>query len=164
MCWVGLGYAAVAAVAGALVLGRYLIERWNAAQVAASGGMYAFGDLLLGIFIVGLFMIPTFALIWVMSKSEALYTPYSQLLVGISLSAPVSLSLFWWGENHVSQNLLLVCLCRLLLSPFVLVGTGVSWLVARFTRAKKLVSSALFIEGASLAVAVGLVIHWWMKK
>jgi hypothetical protein len=157
---VGAGYAAVSAVAVAAILGRFVMER----RYAASDGMYAAGDLFLGIFIVCLFMIPTVALIWVMSKSEALYTGYSQLLVGISLSAPVSLSLFWWGNKYLSQNLLLLCLCRLLLSPFALVGTGVSRLVARFARAKKLVSYALLIEGLTLAVSVGLLIHWWGKK
>jgi hypothetical protein len=135
------------------------MERWNAAQVAAAGGMYAFGDLLLGIFIVCLFMIPTLALIWVMAKSEAVYTAYSQLLVGISLTAPVSLSLVWLGEKHVPQSLALLGLCRLLLSPFMLVGAGFSWVVTRFDRAKRLVVYALVIEGLSAAVGVALLIR-----
>jgi hypothetical protein len=156
---VGAGYAAVSAVAVALLGARYLMERMNAAQVAAAGGMYAFGDLLLGIFIVCLFMIPTIALIWVMAKSEALYTTYSQLLVGISLSAPVCLSLVWLGEKHVPQSLVLLGLCRLLCSPFILVGIIFSRLVARFERAKKLVVYALLIEGLTVGVAVGLLIR-----
>ena len=153
---VGAGYAAVSAVAVALLGARYLMERWNAAEVAASGGMYAFGDLLLWIFIACLFMIPTVGLVWVMAKSEAVYTTYSQLLVGISLSAPVCLSLVWLGEKHVPQSLALVSLCRLLLSPFMLVVTGFSRCVARFDRAKKLTVYALIIEGLTAAGAVAL--------
>jgi hypothetical protein len=154
---VGAGYAATSAIAAALLGARYLMEQRNAADVAAASGMYAGGDLLLGIFILGLFMIPTAGLIWVMAKSEALYMAYSQLLVGISLTAPVSLSLVWLGERHVPQSLVSLGLCRLVLSPFMLVGTGVSRLVARFERAKKLVVYALLVEGLTAATAVAAV-------
>jgi len=44
-------------------------------------------------------------------------------------------------------------------SPFILVGIGVSRLVARFDRAKRLLSYALLIEGLTLAIAVALLIH-----
>jgi hypothetical protein len=115
--FVGLGYAAVFAVAAVLILARYLQEHFHRAEMAAAGGMSAFGDLLLGIFIACLFMIPTVFLVWVMAKYESAYTTYSQVLLGLSLSAPVCLSLFIFGKNHVSDNLLLVCLCRLAGSP-----------------------------------------------
>src|SRR5208282_6184261 len=105
--------------------------------MAAAGGMSAFGDLLLGIFIVGLFMVPTAFLVWVMAKHESAYTTYSQLLLGLSLSAPVCLSLFVFGQNHVSDSLRFVCLCRLVASPLVFVGIGVSRFVARFNPAKR---------------------------
>jgi len=156
--FVGLGYAAVVAVAAVLLLGRYLQERYDP-NAAASGGMYAFGDVILCIFIACLFMIPTVFLIWVMARVEGFYTAYSQLLVGISLSAPVCLTLFYFGKNHVGDNLRLACLCRLMGSPFILVGIVVSRLVARFDRAKKLVSYALLIEGLTLGVAIALLIH-----
>jgi hypothetical protein len=44
-------------------------------------------------------------------------------------------------------------------SPFILVGIVVSRLVARFDRAKKMVSYALLIEGLTLGVAIALLIH-----
>jgi len=135
------------------------MERYQAADGSASGGMYAFGDLLLGIFILCLFMIPTVFLIWVMAKSEAGYITYSQLLLGFSLSAPVCLSLFVLGNHHVSANLKLVCLCRLLCSPLALVGMGVSRWVARIDRAKKLTLYALIVEGVTLGIAVGLLVR-----
>ena len=63
MWFVGLGYAAVFVIAAVLILARYLQEHFHRAEVAAAGGMYAFGDLLLGIFIASLFMIPTVFLV-----------------------------------------------------------------------------------------------------
>jgi len=156
MWFVGLGYAAVFAVSAVIILARYLEERFHRADMVAAGGMSAFGDLLLGIFIVCLFMIPTVFLVWVMAKHESVYTMYSQFLLGLSLSAPVCLSLFVFGKTHVSGNLLVVCLCRLVGSPFVFVGIGVSRFLARFAQAKRLTSYALLIEGLTLGIAVAL--------
>jgi hypothetical protein len=126
--------------------------------MAAAGGMSAFGDLLLGIFIACLFMIPTVFLVWVMAKYESVFTTYSQLLLGLSLSAPVCLSLFVFGKNHVSENLLFVCLCRLVGSPFVFAGIGVSRFLARFAQPKRLTSYALLIEGLTLGIAIALLL------
>jgi hypothetical protein len=154
--FVGFGYAAAFAVAAVLILARYLLEHFHRAEVSAAGGMYAFGDLMLAIFIVCLFMIPTAFLVWVMAKYEGAYTTYSQLLVGVSLSAPVCLCLFVLNENHVGQSLHTVCALRLAGSPFVFVGIVVSRLVARFDRAKRLTSYALLIEGLTLGIAVAL--------
>ena len=154
--FVGLGYAAVSLVAAVLILARYLLEHIHRAEVAAAGGMYAFGDLMLAIFIACLFMITTVFMVWVMAKHEGVYTSYSQLLVGLSLSAPVCLSLFVFGKSHVSESLRVLCLCRLVGSPFVFVGIGVSRFVARFAQAKRLTSYALLIEGLTLGVAVAL--------
>ncbi len=151
---IGLGYAAVLAIAAVLLFARHLQELNNAADVAAAGGMWAGGDLLLDIFIAGLFMIPTVFLVWVMAKFEALYTTYSQVLLGLSLSAPVCLGLFSLGVSRVGETLINFCLYRLFWSPLVLVGMGVSRLVARFHQAKKLTSYALLVEGLTLVAAV----------
>jgi hypothetical protein len=153
------GYAAFLAVAAILILARYLLEHFHRADVAAAGGMYAFGDLILAIFIVCLFMIPTVFLVWVMAKHESVYTTYSQLLVGVSLSAPVCLNLFYFGRNHMAESLITVCLFRLVASPFILLGIGVSRFVARSGRAKKLTSYALLIEGVSLGIAIALLVR-----
>lgn len=153
---IGFGYAAVLVIAAGLLFGRYWLERNNP---DAAGGMYAFGDLILYIFVVGLCMIPTFFLVWVMARFEALYTSYAQLLVRISLSAPVCLSLFLFGKNHVSETLGNLCFVRLVCAPFILVGIGVSRIVARFDRAKRLVSYALLIEGLTMAVGIALLIR-----
>ncbi len=123
--------------------------------------MWAAGDAMLQIFIACLFMIPTAFLVWVIAKFESFYKAYSQLLLGLSLSAPVCLSVLTLGENYIAQSVSILCLYRLLWSPLILVGIGVSRLVARFDRAKRLVSYAFLIEGLTLAIAVALVIHAW---
>ena len=121
--------------------------------------MWAAGDLMLYIFIICLFMVPTAFLIWVTAKFEAFYTAYCKFLLGFSLSAPVCLSVFLLGENHVGQSLIDLCLYRLICSPFILVGMGVSRLVARFDRAKRFASWALLIEALTLGIAVALLIY-----
>jgi hypothetical protein len=157
--FIGFAYVAVISVAAALLCARYLQELSHPADVSAYGGMYAFGDLLLGIFIACLLMIPTIFLVRVIAGFEALSTAYSQLLVGLSLSAPVCLSLLYFGLHHVAEGLTSLCLYRLLASPFLLVGIGVSRWVARFDRAKRLATYALLIEGLTLGIAVALLIQ-----
>ncbi len=159
--FIASGYAAVLVSAAVLILGRYLQERYYAGYAAASGGMYAAGDLFLAIFIFGLFMIPTMFLVWFMARFQPFYERYSQLLVGLSLSAPVCLILSYLEESRVWQSLALLCFCRLLGSPFVLVGIAFSRLVARFDRARKLLSYALLTEGLTLGIAVTLLFVKW---
>jgi hypothetical protein len=154
---VALGYAAVFAVGTILLYGRHLQELKYPAE--ASGGMWAAGDLMLWIFIACLFMIPTVFLIFVIARFEAFYAAYSRFLLGLSLSAPVCLSVFMLGENQVAQSLGFLCLYRLLGSPFILVGIGISRLAARFDRAKRLVSYALLLEGLTIVAALALFIH-----
>ena len=121
--------------------------------------MWAGGDLLLYIFIACLFMVPTVFLIWVTARFEAFYTPYSKFLLGLSLSAPVCLSVLFLGEKHVGQSLIILCLYRLIWSPFIIVGMGTSRLVARLDRAKRFASYALLIEVLTLSLAVALLIY-----
>jgi hypothetical protein len=156
---IALGYAAVLVVAATLLYGRHLQELEYPAE--ASGGMWAAGDALLYILIACLFLVPTVFLIWVTARFEAFYTAYSKFLVGLSLTAPVCLSVLFFGENHVGESLINLCLYRLMWLPFILVGMGISRLVARFDRAKRFASYALMIEGLTLAIAVALVIHAW---
>jgi hypothetical protein len=157
--FVALGYAAVLALAAALLFVRHLQELRNPAE--ASGGMWAFGDAFLYIFIACLFMVPTVFLIWIIAKFEVFYTAYSKFLLGFSLSAPVCLGVLFLGGNHVGQSLMNICMLRLMWLPFILVGMGISRMVARFDRAKRFASCAFLIEGLTLAIAVALVIHAW---
>jgi hypothetical protein len=155
--FVALGYGAVVLVAAALLFGRHLQELQYPAE--ASGGMWAAGDMFLWIFIAGLFMLPTGFLILVTAKFETFYTAYSKFLLGLSLSAPVCLAVFYLGEKHVGEGLINLCLFRLVWAPFILLGMAISRLAARFDRAKKFASYALLVEGLTFAAAIALLIH-----
>lgn len=157
--WIALGYALVSLFTAVLLYGRHLQELQNPAD--AAGGMWAAGDSTLYFFIAGLFMIPTAFLIWVIARFEALGKVYSQVLLGLRLSAPVCPGVFTLGESTLGQGIGGYCLLRLLCSAFFLFGIGVSRLTARFDRAKKLTSHALLIEGLTLAAAVALLTHHW---
>ena len=154
---IALAYAAVFLVAATLLYERHLQELAYPAE--ASGGMWAAGDFLLDIFIACLFMVPTVFLIRVTARFEAFYTQYSKFLLGLSLSAPVCLSVLLLGEKHVGQSLIILCFYRLIWSPFILVVMATSRLVARLDRAKRFASYALLIEVLTLGFAVALVIH-----
>ena len=153
------GYAVVSVVAAGLLFGRYLQELTHPADVQAYGGMYAFGDAILGLFVAFLFLVPTVFLLRVMARFEAAYNTYSQVLLGLSLSAPVCLGLLWLGGNRVAQSVTAFCVFRLWWSPLILVGIGVSRWMARFDRAKKLTFYALLIEVLTLGIAVALLFH-----
>jgi hypothetical protein len=154
---VALGYVAVFLFSAALLFGRHLQELQNPAE--ASGGMWAAGDMFLWIFIACLFMVPTVFLILVTAKFEAFFTAYSKFLLGLSLSAPVCLGVFYLGGKNLGEGLINLSLYRLVWAPFVLLGMGISRLAARFDRAKRFASYALLIEALTLAVAVALLIH-----
>ena len=66
---VAASYAVVGVVSALLIYKRYLQYVRNPQDVAASGGMYAGGDLLLEIFIFLLFLVPTVALVFGIRKS-----------------------------------------------------------------------------------------------
>jgi hypothetical protein len=150
---VAASYAAVGAVSALLIFVRYLQYVRNPQDVAASGGMYAGGDLLLEIFICFLFLVPTVALVFVIRKSESWYTAYAKVLLGLSLTAPMSVGLliipvlnqWYWGD---------VCIFRLFAIPIVVVGLIFSWSLTRSARARRLISYALLVEGLTFVVII----------
>jgi hypothetical protein len=149
---VAAGYAAVIVVSAALLFLHHLVELQDPA--AAAGGMAAAGESMLVLFIGCLFLIPTAFLVWIMAKSEARYTAYSKFLFGLSLTAPVCMSVVVFGENHVAPSLSWFCFFRVMVSPVLLVAMGMSRFAARFDRAKRLTTYALLVEGATLLLAV----------
>lgn len=164
LSWVAAGYAAVLAASAFLVVARYLQYALHPADANQYGGMWAGGDMVLGVFIFCLFLVPTFFLVLVIRKSEPLYTIYARCLFGIGLSAPVSIGLLAIPMVRESDSLLgWVCMWRILGSPLVFVGLAVSRIVARFPRAKQLCSYAVLIEGltlVALAVLLGVGSRW----
>ncbi len=154
---VAASYALVLAIASVLVFARYLLYVNHPQDAAAAGGMYAAGDWMLEIFIGCMLLVPTFALVLVIRKSENLYTGYAKVLVAFSLTAPISLGLL--SIPAVGQGTMLLgwlCLDRLLCSPVVIVGLVVSRLLAQFDRAKRLTLYALLIEIVTLVLTVAL--------
>lgn len=149
--WVAGAYAAVIAVSGALIFERYLQYVTHPADVAQYGGMWAGGDLMLEVFICGLLLMVTFVLVLLIFKDESAYTVYSKVLLGLSVTAPLSVGII--GIDAVTQGtgwLGSACMYRLFAAPLVIVGLGVSRVFARFPRAKRLISYSLMIEVLTL--------------
>src|SRR5499427_1001220 len=150
---VAASYAVVVGVSALLVYERYLQYVRNPQDVVASSGMYAGGDLLLEIFICFLFLVPTGALVLVIRKSEAWYTGYAKVLLGLSLTAPISVGLliipvlnqWYWGD---------ACIFRLFAIPIVVVVLIFSRWLTRFVRARRLISYALLIEGLTFVAVI----------
>jgi hypothetical protein len=154
---VAAGYAMVLLVAAVLVYWRHIQSVTHPADAIGYGGMYAFGDLILGLFIGGLFLIPSLLLVLVIRKSETAYTRYSRTLLGLSLTAPICLGIFLIpAVNQGNSFLGWFCMDRLFASPIVVAGLAVSRLLARFDRAKRLTSYALLIELGTSALLVAL--------
>jgi hypothetical protein len=154
---VAAGYGVVLAGAAVLVLARHMVYVNHLQDAAAAGGMYAFGDWMLEIFIGCMLLVPTFALALVVRTSEKLSIGYSKFLLVLSLTAPVCLgivSIPAVGQGTTALGW--ICMDRLFCSPVVLVGLVVSRLLARFDRAKRLTSYALCIEILTLAVIVAM--------
>lgn len=150
---VALGYATVVIGSALLIFARYLQYTRNPQDVAAASGMYAGGDLLLEIFICFLFIVPTVVLVFVIRKSEAAYTTYAKVLLGLSLTAPISIGLliipvlnqWYWGDAIIF---------RLFAIPIVVIVLIFSRWLTRFARARRLISYALLIEGLTFVVVI----------
>src|SRR5262245_40644859 len=155
---VGVAYAAVLSFAAGELVERYAYEANHAAEVAAASGMYAGGDMLLDIFLVFLFMIPTYFLIRIGAQFETPYTTYSKILLIVGLNAPVCLGLLFLGKTYLPENLSVLCLERLLWSPFVLMLIGISRRAAQFDRAKRAISYALLSEAFTFCLSIIIVV------
>ncbi len=154
---VATGYAVVIGASAALVFARYMLYVRHPNDAAAAGGMYAFGDMMLGFFIIGLFLLPTFFLVLVLSKSETAYTRYAKVMLAISLTAPICLGLL--NIPAISQSKMFLgwfCMGRLMASPVMILAIGMSRVFARFDRAKRLTLYALLVETLTLVLMVGL--------
>lgn len=150
---VAASYAVVVAVAALLIYQRYLVYVRNPQDVAASGGMYAGGDLMLELIIFFLFLIPTAALVFVIRKSESAYSTYAKVLLGFSVTAPLSgvsliipvLNQWYWGDLFIF---------RLFAVPIVIVVLISSRWLTGFARARRLISYALLIECLTLVAMI----------
>ena len=120
--------------------------------------MYAAGDLILALFIAGMFFVPTFLLILVIRKSEAVYARYAQVLLGGSLTAPVCFALM---STALTVLFGWLAMYRLLSSPPLIILLVPSWLLARFPRAKRLILYALLLEAGSTGIFITVLVAGW---
>ena len=146
------------AFAAVVLYSRHVWEAAHPAEVMASSGMYAAGDMMLYIFITILGMIPTLFLVRVISKFEASATVYSKILFVTGLSAPLCLGIFLTGRQYVPPNLSVSCFMRLAWSPFFLALMVFSQIVAKFRNAKRLTFYALTSEGVTFCISIALII------
>lgn len=152
---VSAGYAAVLSISTFLVVWRYLQYRWHPDDANQYSGMWAGGDMMLAAFIFCLLLVPTFFLGLVARDSEPLNTGYARVLLGVSLTAPLSIGVIALSAVNQSNSLLgWACFWRVLGSPFILIGIAGSRLLARFPRAKRLNSYALLIEAGTIAAMI----------
>ena len=165
---VAAGYVAVFLVAVALACMRYLQYASHRADADASGGMWAFGDWMLELFIAGLFLVPTLLLAFFIRKSEAAYTRYSQILFGIALTAPICIGAFFIPAVSQSGSGLLgwlgwFCMGRVSASPIFLVGLVCSRILARFKRAKRLIIYGLLVELSTYVLLLAALLLPWHR-
>ena len=161
--FVAAAYGAVVLVSALLLYQRHLLYVNHAADAAAAGGMYAGGDLILELLIGGLFLMPSFLLLLLIRQSEPAYTRYAQIVLGLSMTAPVCLGISLIPAVGQSNSLLgWVSMYRLFMSPVIIVGIVVSRLLARFSRAKRLMSYALLIEAGTVVFMV-LLFMWAVR-
>jgi hypothetical protein len=144
---IAFGYMFVLGISTILIVVRYLQYVEHPADVAAYGGMYAGGDLMLELFIAGMLLVVSFFLVLVIFRSESAYLIYSKVVLAISVTAPAAVGIMAIPAVGQGNSVLgYACLFRVFASPIVLVGLGMSRLFARFPRAKRLTNVALLIE------------------
>jgi hypothetical protein len=159
---VAASYAAVLAIAVLLIVARYLQYFRHPEDANAYAGMWAGGDMMLGLFICFLLMIPTVFLVFVIRKSETASEKYAKVLFGFSLTTPLSAALIAIPAIGQSDMILgYFCLFRVLASPVVVIWLIVSRLLARFDRQKRWTSYALLVEGLTLVLIAALMSGFW---
>ena len=154
---IGTGYAVVLPFAAVVLYKRHAWEAAHSAEVIASSGMYAAGDMMLYLFITFLFLIPTIFPVRVISKFEVPATVYSKTLLVIGLTAPLCLGILFLGHERV-PNLSAYCFFRLLWSPVILALMTFSRIMAKFQITKRLSCYALLAETTTLCLSIVLII------
>ncbi len=137
-----------------MVYSRYLQYQKDPADAVASGGMYAFGDTILGFAIFILFLIPTAVLLFMVRNEERFLCMYSKILLAVSLTAPLSLAVLLVDSLLKSEFLSGPTVTRLFLFPCVLIVMILSLLIAKPKAAKKLLLWGVTTELCSSAIAI----------
>jgi len=122
--------------------------------IDSAGGMAAFGDEMLTLFVFALAMVLTFFLLRLLAQSDRFYTAYAKVLLAVSVTAPISVAVL--AAFHRSLLVQDVCGERLWRSPCVFTVMAMSRVLGRRTAKKRLMTWALLIEGGTLIVSVAV--------
>ena len=148
------GYGVATLLSVALVGWRYLQYSF-ATEADKQSAMWGFGDWMLEIFIIGLFLVPTFFLSLVIAKSEPASVLYSKILLAFSLTSPLSVGMMLIPAIAQGWMPGILFMYRVLGSPAILIGIILSRLMAKFPRAKRLTSYALAVEFGTIVLMMG---------
>ena len=144
------GYAGALALSAMWIIRRYLAGLRDPDMF--SGGMGAGGDWFLELFIVGLFLVPTFFLVLLIRNSEVAYTKFAKIMLGFGLTAPVSVGLMAIpaiGQGNTLMGSL--ALYRIFAFPMSWFGLIAFCVMAKFKRPRRLILYSLFIEFGTFA-------------
>src|SRR5206468_3627374 len=103
---------------------------------------WAFGDEIAKAFIFCAFMVPTFFLLWVGRDYEPLYFKYAQVVVAISVTAPLCLAMLATSILPSPGLLYDTAVMRLWRSPAVFILLVLSRVLARPTGTRRLINIA----------------------
>jgi hypothetical protein len=155
---IGAGYALVFLFAAAEYFQRYLYTLRE--PIDSAGGMAAFGDEMLTIFVFLLFLAPTFFLLRLMANSDRMaqsdrfYESYAKVLLAVSITDPLAVGLLALFHNSIlAQD---ICGTRLWRSPMVLVVMIMSRALGRRGQEKRLMTWAILIEAGTLVASVAI--------
>jgi len=146
------GYAGVFVVAAALIVRRYLAGLSD--PDTFNSGMAAGGDWFLELFLVALFLVPTFLLALLIRNSEAAYTKLAQILLGFAIAAPVSVALMvipaiGQANKFPVSWLGYACFYRVFAFPMTVIGLAGCCVIAKFKRPRRLILYSLLTEIAT---------------
>jgi hypothetical protein len=166
------GFAAAGAVATALVQLRY---RWiDPAEAQASGGMYAFGDLILWLAVVGVLSLPPTWLLfralrdveWVWrlaSWSGLIWAALAPAGVLVRLADALRGPAFAVAPLPVFQVADALSLLRLLASPASLPGLAVAWWACGHPPSRRRLRWAVALEASGVA-AYAIWVVWALAR
>lgn len=150
-----VGYAGVFVVAAALIVRRYLAGLRD--PDTFNSGMAAGGDWFLELFLVGLFLVPTFLLALLIRNSETAYTKLAQILLGFAIAAPVSVAVMaipaiGQSNKFPGSWLGFICFYRVFAFPMTVIGLAGCCVLAKFKRPRRLVLYSLLVEIGTFVV------------
>ena len=145
-------------------LSLYAVYQWHLRHLAelqnpidASGGMWAFGDEILNLFLFCLFLVPTFFLLRFMAQEDRVFVVYCKLALVVTLTAPLftAMLMIFHPLPRMAEDL---CVMRLWRSPMVLIILALSRILGRHHRLKRLLSYSLAVEFVTLVGTVAMFI------